>query len=658
MLDAEIAKEVFKACSVLKQEDNAKEMDYWVAEANDSQEGGFFLSAIKGRKAHLILNQNGDLISHPTGRNRSGFWTDGILHLAGFTSKAGAYTSDKIFSKYVRSFGYIYREYTSHKRIDYVPTDRGYMKVIIVPLDGNAVNISLKIAHMESWPSRSKGKQYSSDVHCSKVVVESEVASTYVSVIGECNLSSDKNEQGVNIDISIRGETEIVISDEDYTQMPNELEKTIKENSSVKNTSILKTPDFKLNKVFLWSKHDILELFSEGKIGSGFYAGMPGFSWFFGRDGEWISQAAIESGMSDLAEKHLELLWKYSSNGRIPHELPLTYDEGDYEYRIGDDKLSTRFMSIDSSPLWIMNHIHHSNWTGTPMQSERISKILGFLESCDIDGDGLLENQFKKGLIGWVEEWAIDRDGKCVDVNAQWIQALRMVQEKMEGPGKSWKELLSMYQKTFINSGKDGTVIYDNVNNGSSKSTKTPMNLIPLIYFSEELGDAAKEIIAELSGPGMKVPWGIRSLSSDDSIFSDGYHTGMVWPLMTGWASLAAFAVGSIPLGTELMNTFVKLAYNSPDPGRIGEVYSSSDCRETGQFFQGWSSSLLVTCVTEGLFGMNLNVMGREDWMRHVKSSLPPEWGEIKLEKVVKNGRYYRIACDSTGCMVEDMGAA
>ena len=188
---------------------------------------------------------------------------------------------------------------------------------------------------------------------------------------------------------------------------------------------VLKTPDFGFNKAFLWAKHDLLEFYSESEHGNGFYAGFPEFSWFFGRDGEWMSLAAAECGLASLASEHLKTLYLASRNGRIPHELPLT-DESrrDAIYRVANNNVPTRYMSIDSTPLWIISQVNLSRWTGLPPPVGEISQAVEFCRSCDTDGDGLIENRFSDGLIGWPETWADRRDGACIDVNSWWLQAL------------------------------------------------------------------------------------------------------------------------------------------------------------------------------------------------------------------------------------------
>lgn len=648
-----LAKQLAEICSLLHEGDNLSEEDYWISEIGDTPARGFAQSALKGRKGHAVTNQNGDLLSRPTNRVRTGFWTGEVSHISGMKFTSNGSGSDESFVKHVRSFGYTYRHHKTYERLDYIPEGKGMYSMIILPNGRNAVEISLDILYILSWPSGKVGEKYTVKEGKEEITVSSGISETVLTFPREVSYTTTRNSFGIRIELRVDADSEITISGDCSKVAGEDLENTIKYHSSVKEHSILHTPDFRLNKLFLWAKHDLLELYTETGAGSGFYAGLPGFSWFFGRDGEWISQAATEVGMANLSRQHLDLFWKYSRDGRIPHELPLVSESDSYGFEIDGSLVSTRFLSIDSSPLWIINSIHYSNWTESPYELERIEKVSEFIRKCDGDSDGFLENNFSEGLIGWVEEWARVRDGKCVDVNAHWIQAQKMYEQIRGKEDGSWKSRLDAYLTTFVEENNDSTVIYDSINDGRKNSIKTPMSLIPLLYFSQDMRNLGPRIIKEFSGDDMMVPWGIRSLSDEDPMYNDGYHTGMVWPLMTGWSALAAFSAGDLDLGMKLLGSFITLAFSSPDPGRLGEAYSSADMREAGQFFQGWSSSLFIISVVEGLFGMTLDAMRKTNWQEYIWPKMPDYWNGMGLLRLKKGNYYYNIECTSGKVRVE-----
>lgn len=652
MGNIDIARSVAAKCRSLTVEDNESEADYWISDSSYSR--GFAYSAMKGWYSHFVSNQNGDLIAHPTNRIRTGLWVDSTCHVSGFSTEFNGKSAQDEFISQVRSFGFTYRKYRSCERVDYIPEKKGGASFIFLPPGRGILSVTLQISHMRSWPSESSGSQYETQELPDGVSVKSEVAQTFIHVTPGTKMRREICPDGVALHIDIESASEIYVSGDGSYPEADEMERAIAFHDSVKYLSVLKTPDFRLNKLFLWTKHDLMELFSHSSVGSGFYAGLPGFSWFFGRDGEWMSLAATESGLHDLSRQHLELLWKYSRDGRIPHELPLFSENNDYGFDINGDLVRTRFLSIDSAPLWIINALHLANWSGEKRDMDRINEVMNFIKSCDRDGDGLVENRFSEGLIGWVEEWAKDRDGACVDVNALCIQAEKMLELSSGLSDGRWKRSIGYYIENFIKQSGEKTTIWDSIDGNERREVKTPMSLIPLAYFPSELREFSRAVLEEYSHGDMLVPWGMRSLSYNSTMYDDGYHTGMVWPLMTGWAGLSFFSSCIPDIGLKLLNTFVTLAYSSPSTGRIGEVYSSSDMRETGQFFQGWSSALFISTVVEGLMGMSLDSMCHEDWQSRISPYLPPDWKEMEMLNVKKGDEYLDIRIDSEGVSVKE----
>lgn len=647
--------EISARCSDLHTRDNLTEEDFWVVEYDSVMLPGTGYSLVKGKKAHCVLNMNGSIYARPTGRNRTGFWVDDTCHIARMRVSINGSESDKSLKKYVRSFGYLFRQYDELDRIDFIPPDKGILTMIFLPRKDTKINIELEISHLKAWPSQGRASGYRISHSKGIEKITSDMGETRITVPEGGKVDYSVGAEMVTVLISFDKSGEVSIMGDSSNPGKDDFSIAIDQNCRIKEYSILKSPDFRLNKLFTWAKHDLLEFYSESTAGKGFIAGLPGYSWYFGRDGEWMSLAATEVGLSDLAKRHQDLLWNYSLDGRIPHELPVGKGVDDYGYNLGGKEVQTRFMSIDSSPLWIINSIHLSNWTDRRYDLKRIEEILAFIRTCDRDKDGLIENRFSEGLIGWVEQWAKERDGICVDANAWWIQSERMYNVVTGHNENGWRNALSRFMSLFLDGSPSKPVIFDSVNNGTKTSIRTPMSLVPVMYFADELGKAGEQVLSDLSGDDMLVPWGVRSLSDQDAKYDDGYHTGMVWPLMTGWYALAAFSTGKIELAMKLLYTFVSLAFDAGDPGRIGEVYSSSDMRLAGQFFQGWSSSLLITAIVEGLFGLTLDSMCRDDWESAVKPNLPPSWKNMALLKMKKGDHAFDLLVNSKGNTIKQL---
>ena len=247
-----------------------------------------------------------------------------------------------------------------------------------------------------------------------------------------------------------------------------------------------------------------------------------------GRDGLWMGLAANMCGLGEITRKHMQTLLNHSRNGQIPHEIALNF--GNQEYEVSRTSTDTRFMSIDSNLLWIICNRSLNHWGYEPFPDSAEDKVLGFSMSCDKDGDMLIENDFKKSLIGWPETWASQRDGKCVDINALWIAVLESLGSRLNGG--YLQTAIDRYLEEFF----EGPDFTDSIDSNSAHAVKSAMLLVPAMFLDDR---RVKDQFSKLLGSDMITPWGVRSMSAEDKKYDGGYHTGMVWPLMTGWFSIA-----------------------------------------------------------------------------------------------------------------------
>ena len=625
-------------CKGFDQDSNESDPLHWV-KIPSSPLDGFHYSLIKGSSSHFICYQNGDLIPSDFRRSRTGFWIDNVGHISSMKVSIDGHRAADTFRKYVRGLGYIYRGYGEVERLDYISYEEDALDILFVSDSRHSAAVSMEIAHSEAWPGESRGKQFALKEEGNGFWVSSTGGQTFFSVSSDGKVRKELNNGNLTIYVDRFSYFNIVASG----RLPKhdvDLEKTISFHKSILGHTVLSTPDRKFNKLFLWAKHDLLEFFNSSPTGEGWFAGFPVFSWYFGRDGLWMGLAANMCGLGNLTRKHMETLLRYAENGRIPHEIGLS-QAGNQDYVISDHNLDTRFMSIDSNLLWIMDNSSLRWWGYTPFPSEVTESVFRFSRSCDADGDLLLENNFKRGLIGWPETWAADRDGKCVDINALWLQVVKLVGEDISGV--SYQHLKEIYLRTFFRD--DGFV--DSIEGQKTRIIKSAMQLIAPIFLRD--GEVEQKLV-EMSDLNTLTDWGVRSVSSDDPKFDGGYHTGTVWPLMTGWYVLAAYNNGLNEYAFRMLQTFVANAYDSADPGRINETYDSCQPSPTGQFAQGWSSSMYILSVLGGMLGlMNPET---EDLGKAIRPSLPDKWNSLSIKRLPWRGNYYDIAVSVSGISV------
>jgi glycogen debranching enzyme len=177
------------------------------------------------------------------------------------------------------------------------------------------------------------------------------------------------------------------------------------------------------------------------------------------------------------------------------------------------------------------------------------------------------------------------------------------------------------------------------------------MGSVPGMYNSSSL---IQNVLRRLSSPDLLTEAGMRSMSSKDPMYDKGYHTGQVWPLMTGWHAIACYNNDLQQTGFKCLKTFMdlafsaqdpgRIAFSAQDPGRINETYDAETFEPEGQFAQVWSHSLFIQGVLEGL--LNMIPQWRTDMIPvlSVVNRLPREINFIEVKNLLFQGSVFNIA--------------
>jgi len=123
-------------------------------------------------------------------------------------------------------------------------------------------------------------------------------------------------------------------------------------------------------------------------------------------------------------------------------------------------------------------------------------------------------------------------------------------------------------------------------------------------------------------------------LASDRTSFYDpiSYHQGSVWPLFTGWVSVAEYRAGrSLSAYSHLMQN-ADLTW-SQDLGNVTELLSGRFFQPLGRSsaHQLWSSAMVISPVVRGLFGLAWNAPANT---LNVSPNLPADWQDATLHNV------------------------
>ncbi|MBN3036514.1 MAG: hypothetical protein JW861_13085 [Bacteroidales bacterium] len=355
-------------------------------------------------------------------------------------------------------------------------------------------------------------------------------------------------------------------------------------------------------------------------------SGRPGYGWYFGRDGQWSGFALLHNGNFEKVRDNLQLFIHFQDlNGKIFHELSTS---GFVHYD-----------AADATPLFIVlagRYLRHSgdldfirdHWDG-------ISKAVDYCYSTDTDGDRLIENTMVGH--GWVEGGGLFGSHTSLYLASCWAEALREASamagaiglaEESEQYAKESLAVTDIINARFWNESGD-TYYHGIYRDGTFLQEPSVMPAIPILFGQAEPEKAAQALIP-LAGEGFTSDWGCRIVSKESSLFNPrGYHTGSVWPLFTGWVSLAEYRTGKSVQGfTHLMNNL--LVYRHWGLGFVEEVLHGGRYEPSGVCrHQCWSETMVIQPVIEGMLGFRPDAMNNRAYL---SPQFPLQWDTVDVD--------------------------
>ena len=397
---------------------------------------------------------------------------------------------------------------------------------------------------------------------------------------------------------------------------------------------------------------------AETALAAGFYtsgdSARPGFGWYFGRDALWTLYAVNSYGDFKLTRDELNfLLARQSPEGKILHEWSQTADLVDWK------NLPYAYASADANPLLLMA-IH---------DYMKVSGDIGFVEKhwqaleltwkfeCahDSDGDGIYENT--EGT-GWVESWPPGMPHQEIYLAALDQQASTAMAGLARATGHE-----DLARQAAARAGKIGATIekeYLLPGQGFyafSRNADGATDTSPTIYPAVAAWDGsyqlahAEPMLDRWAGAEFSTDWGTRDLSPSVSFYDPiSYHQGTVWPLFTGWVSVAEYRHGRGLSGYAHLMQNAGLTW-AQDPGAVTELLS-------GQFFaplgrstshQLWSSAMVISPVLRGLFGLEWDAAANK---LTITPSLPAQWDKAALHHVPLAGGEVDLEMKRDGTML------
>lgn len=362
----------------------------------------------------------------------------------------------------------------------------------------------------------------------------------------------------------------------------------------------------------------------------------PGFGWFFGRDTLWTLYAIHAYGDAATSRNAIEfLLRRQRADGKIMHEFSQSAEFVDW------NALPYLYAEADATPLLLMVLEDYLATTGDldflRRHWEEAKKAYAFIRAHDSDGDGIYENT--EGT-GWVESWpsgmphqeiylaALDQQG------TEAFSRLAHVMNEDDLAKRAADHAALIRSKIASEYFDQATRFYAFSRNPDGSLDKTATIYPAVAWWTGRLAlPDSGAMLSRWAAPEFSTDWGTRDVSGDEKIFDPiSYHQGTVWPLFTGWTSLAEFRAGRPLSATAHLMQNLGLTWQQ-DLGAVTELLSGAYFQPMGRSssHQLWSSAMVFTPAIRGLLGLDFDALHHT---LRLSPHLPASWSGVRIHEV------------------------
>ncbi len=403
------------------------------------------------------------------------------------------------------------------------------------------------------------------------------------------------------------------------------------------------TPDRRIDEALRWAEIAIdqaqVKYHDEIGLVAGYYesadSARPGYAWFFGRDTLWTTYAINSYGDFALTRKALDfLIRRQRDDGKIMHEYSQSADSIDWK------ATPYFYASADSTPLLVMamwDYVRTSGDTGYLKNNwNAVRKAYAFTRAHESD-DGIYNNT--QGT-GWVESWPPGMPHQEIYLAALDQQSAEAMSHLARFIGD---ENLSRaaHAKADGIAAKIESEYYDRSQTfyAFSRNADGSLDHTASIYPSVAWWDGtlrlnnAGDMLTRWASNEFSTDWGTRDISPQTPFYDPiSYHQGSIWPLFTGWVSLAEYRAGRPLSGYAHLMQNANLTW-AQDLGSVTELLSGEFFEPLGRSssHQMWSSAMVVTPLLRGLFGLDWDAPNHT---LRLTPHLPAHWDRARLRNV------------------------
>ncbi|QKQ98657.1 hypothetical protein GKQ38_03990 [Candidatus Nanohaloarchaea archaeon] len=296
--------------------------------------------------------------------------------------------------------------------------------------------------------------------------------------------------------------------------------------------------------------------------GKGVIAGHPWFQNYWARDTYWTLLGLIDAGYFELSHDILE---NFAEEDGFPDQILLEDEEVDTP-------------TSDAAPLFVIAADKlRRHWKVSDEIEDKIEEAFEELET----EDGVVQH---KPCGTWMDTI---RRPSAVDIQALWLKAAD-AEDRTE-----LKNSLETGMKKFL----EGDRILDHMGDNPGLT----INPAVALMFGQVPESYIEDINAEFSSRH-----GARTLSVVDPGYdAEGYHTGSVWGLTTGWAAAANFRQDRDVQGMNFLEKLNKFTMRN-QVGGFPEVVDAENGHLLGCGEQAWSAGIYVHTVDRYLLGIEV----------------------------------------------------
>jgi predicted glycogen debranching enzyme len=245
--------------------------------------------------------------------------------------------------------------------------------------------------------------------------------------------------------------------------------------------------------------------------------------------------------------------------------------------------------------------------------------------------DGLINAGNPDVQMTWmdakVEGWVVTpRNGKAVEVNALWYNALRIFaifQEKFEGHSREItslaKKVKASFHKAFWN--EDEQYLYDVIaKDGEIDESFRPNQIFAVYLPFSVLEHPQEKMVVDQVFTRLYTSYGLKSLAPDDERYDgfyggdrlkrDGaYHQGTVWgyligPFISAYLKTNNFSMEAQLRASNMIEPFKNHLLREACLGSVSEIFDGNmPHTPRGCFAQAWSVAELLRCYVEDIKG-------------------------------------------------------